>query len=171
APRRPPPAPAMGHKPELAAEPDIALVYAAGKAAASAEPLAGLRYRRIELADYGLRIHVWSFDKARYRLRVAEQTARTGMRVGDFLGKKDVLASNGGFFERDKQKVLAPSGLVIVGGKEIAPAHERAGSGIVYANDDGVFIGYRKDLADHSRMEFAVQVGPVLVDPGGTVGV
>src|SRR5262249_30328533 len=46
-----------------------------------------------------------------------------------------------------------------------------AGSGIVYANDDGVFIGYRKDLADHARMRYAVQVGPVLVDPVGKLGI
>ena len=67
--------------------------------------------------------------------------------------------------------MLAPSGLLIVDGKEIAPEHERGGSGIVYANDNGVFIGYRKDLADHSRMKYALQVGPVLVDSGGKVGV
>jgi len=165
------PSMAVGHKPELAAEPDISLLYSAGKAAASAAVIPGLGYRLIELADYGLKIHVWSFEKSRFRLRVAEQTAKTGTRVADFLSKKDVLAINGGFFERDKEKVLAPSGLVIVAGREAAPQHDRAGSGIVYANDDGVFIGYRKDLANNSRMQYAVQVGPVLVDPGGKVGV
>lgn len=160
-----------GRKPELAAEPDIALLYAAGKLARSSEPLPGAGYRVIELAGYGLKVHVWRFDKDRYRLRVAEQKDTHGSRVGDFIGPKDALAINGGFFERDKQKVLAPSGLVIVGGKELAPEHPRAGSGIVYATTDGAFIGYRKDLADHARMKYAVQVGPVLVDPGGKVGV
>ena len=162
---------AAAKKPELAAEPDIARLYAAGKAAKSSELLPGLAYRVIELADYGLEIHVWSFDQRRYRLRVAGQKDASGNRVAELLGGNDILAINGGFFERDKQKVLAPSGLLIVDGKEIAPEHERAGSGIVYANDNGVFIGYRKDLADHSRMRYAVQVGPVLVDPGGKVGV
>ena len=165
------PAPAIGRKPELAAEPDIALLYAAGKTATPGGPLRGLFYRRIELGDYGLKVHVWSFDKTRFRLRIAGQREKTGTRVRDFLGAADVLAINGGFFERDKEKVLAPSGLVIVDGKEVAPEHERAGSGIVYTRDDGVFIGYRKNLADHSRMKFAVQVGPVLVDPGGKVSV
>src|SRR5205823_4119845 len=113
-----------------------------------------------------------SFDKSRYRLRVAEQNEPLGARVGDLLGPKDVFAINGGFFERDKRKVLAPSGLLIVDGKELAPEHERAGSGIVYANTAGVvFIGYRKNFADHSTMRHAVQVGPVLVDPGGKIGV
>ena len=93
--------------------------------------------------------------QSRYRLRVAEQKEASGNRVAEFLGGNDILAINGGFFERDKQKVLAPSGLLIVDGKELAPEHERAGSGIVYANDNGVFIGYRKDLADHSRMKYA----------------
>jgi uncharacterized protein YigE (DUF2233 family) len=162
---------AAAKKPELAAEPDIALLYAGGKAARSSGLLPGLAYRLIELDAYALKIHAWSFDKSRFRLRVAEQNAPLGNRVADLLGAADVFAINGGFFERDKQKVLAPSGLIIVDGKEMAAEHERAGSGIVYANDNGVFIGYRKDLPDHSRMKYAVQVGPVLVDPGGKVGV
>jgi uncharacterized protein YigE (DUF2233 family) len=160
-----------GRKPELAAEPEIALLYAAGKAARSSAPLPGVTYRVIELTDFGLKVRVWGFAKDRYRLRVAEQKETHGSRVGELLGPKDTLAINAGFFERDKQKVLAPSGLVIVDGKELAPEHPRAGSGIVYATTEGVAISYRRDLADRTRMKYAVQVGPVLVDPGGKVGV
>jgi uncharacterized protein YigE (DUF2233 family) len=162
---------AAAKKSELAAEPGIDVLYAAGRAAKSSEPLPGLAYRVIELGDYGLAIHVWSFDRGRYRLRVAEQNQPLGARVGELLATNDIFAINGGFFERDKQKVLSPSGLLIVDGKQLAAEHERAGSGIVYSNDNGVFIGYRKDLADHAPMKYAVQVGPVLVDPGGKVGV
>jgi uncharacterized protein YigE (DUF2233 family) len=165
------PATAIANKPNVAAEPDIARLFAAGKAAKSSELLPGLTYRLIELPEYGLKIQVWSFDKGRYRLRVAEQSDDLGNRIAEFLGSVDIFAINGGFFERDKQKVLTPSGLLILDGKEVAPEHERAGSGIVYANDNGVFIGYRKDLPDHSRMQYAVQVGPVLVDPVGKIGV
>src|SRR5262249_46589362 len=84
-----------GRKPELAAEPDIAVLYAAGKEAKVSEPLPGARYRLIELADYGLKVHVWQFDKSRYRLRVGEPRDAHGSRVGDLLAAKDVLAING----------------------------------------------------------------------------
>jgi len=164
-----PPQPAK--KPELTAEPDIGLLYAASTAAKASELAPGIRYRLIELADFGLKIHLWSFDKSRYRLRTADKKDPHGSHVDELLGAKDVFAINGGFFERDKQKVVAASGLLIVDGKEVAPEHDRAGSGIVYANAHGVFIGYRKDLADHSAMKSALQVGPVLVDAGGKIGV
>ena len=158
-------------RPDFTTEPAIALLHAASKAAKPREIAPGIRYRLIELADFGLKIHVWSFDQSRYRLRMASKKDPHGSYADEFLGAKDVFAINGGFFERDKQKVVAASGLLIVDGKELAPEHDRAGSGIVYATTRGVLIGYRKDLADHSAMKSAVQVGPVLVDAGGKVGV
>lgn len=164
-------APLPAKKPDFTTEPAINLLYEAGKAAKASELVPGVSYRLIEVADFGLKIHVWSFDKSRYRLRAADDKDPHGSRVGDLLGAKDVFAINGGFFERDKEKVVKASGLLIVDGKEVAPAHDKAGSGIVYSNGRDVFIGYRKDLTDHSAMKAAVQVGPVLVDPGGKVGV
>jgi uncharacterized protein YigE (DUF2233 family) len=158
-------------KPDLTTEPDIGLLYTASQAAKTSELAPGIRYRLLELADFGLKIHVWSFDKSRYRLRTADKKDPHGSHVDELLGAKDVFAINGGFFERDKQKVIAASGLLIVDGKQVSPEHDRAGSGIVFANGRGVFIGYRKDLADHSAMKSALQVGPVLVDAGGKVGV
>jgi uncharacterized protein YigE (DUF2233 family) len=164
-----PPLPAK--KPDFTTEPDIGLLYAASKTAKASELAPGVGYRLIELADFGLKIHVWSFDKSRYRLRAADKKDPHGSYVDELLGAKDVLAINGGFFERDKQKVVKASGLLIVDGRELAPERDKAGSGIVYATARSVFIGYRKDLADYSAMKSAVQVGPVLVDAGGKVGV
>jgi uncharacterized protein YigE (DUF2233 family) len=163
--------PLPSKKPDITAEPAIDLLYEASRAAKPSEPAPGVGYRLIELADYGLKVHVWTFDKSRYRLRAVDDNDPHGSRVADLLGSKDVFAINGGFFERDKERVIKASGLLIVDGKEVAPARDKAGSGIVYSNGRDVFIGYRKDLADHSAMTSAVQVGPVLVDPGGKVGV
>src|SRR5205807_9525666 len=123
-----PPLPAK--KPDFATEPDIGLLYAASQAAKASELAPGVGYRLIELPDFGLKIHAWSFDKSHYRLRAADKKDPHGSHVDELLGAEDVLAINGGFSERDKQKVVAASGLLIVDGKEIAPAHERAGSGI-----------------------------------------
>ncbi len=164
------PAQAAAH-PDYLNEPDMGLLYEASRAAKAIDLLPGASYRLIELPAYGVKVHAWTFDARRFRLRIVDEKDAHGTRIGDQLAPADVFAINGGFFERDKQKVLAASGLLIVDGKEVAPEHPRAGSGIVYSDGRSVFIGYRKDLADHHAMRSAVQVGPILVDPGGKVGV
>ncbi len=158
--------------PERKAEPDMALLLAAGQKATPSDMMPGLAYRLVDLPDYGLKVHAWSFDQARFRLRVALQKSAKGSYVRDLIGPApDVLAINAGFFERDRDGRLTPSGLVILGGVENAPAYDRAGSGIIYSGAAGVGIGYRKDLTGHGMMAEAIQVGPILVDPGGKVGV
>ena len=152
-------------------EPPLADLLQAIKAAGSSDILPGSAYGVASLPSYGIRIHAWSFDQGRYSLRVAAAKDERGSRIAAFLGTSDLLAINGGFFELDKQKRMSPSGLLIVDGKTVAPEQPRAGSGILYAGPAGVGIGYRKDLGDHGAMQAAVQVGPILVDPGGRVGV
>jgi len=165
-------APAHAAAPERKAEPDIALLLGAGQKATPTELMPGLAYRLVDLPDYGLKVHAWSFDQARFRMRVALQKSARGSYVRDLIGPPpDVLAINGGFFERDRDGTLTPSGLIIIAGTENAPADNRAGSGIIYSGAAGVGIGYRKDLTGRGMMAEAIQVGPILVDPGGKVGV
>lgn len=157
---------------ETSKEPDIAVLLAAGKEAAPATLLPGLDYRLIALPDFGLKVHVWSFEQARFTFRMAMQKAPRGSHVRDLIRPPpDVLAINGGFFERDRDGVLTPSGLVIMNGQETAHETSGGGSGIIYRGAGGVGIGYRKQLTGHGIMAEAVQVGPVLVDPGGKVSV
>lgn len=159
-------------KPERTAEPDIALLYQAGKTATRSEPMAGLTYGVADLPTYALKVHSWTFAQDEFRLRVALQKVSTGSHVRDLIdGPPDVFAINGGFFERDRKGTLTPSGLVIMRGNEISPEQERAGSGIIYSGAGGVGIGYRKDLTGHGMMAEAIQVGPIIVDAGGKVGV
>lgn len=163
-----PPKPA----PDLLNEPEQGLIAAAVTASKPKPAAPGVTYRLARLADYGLAIHVWVFDAARYDLRVAEQKAATGGMIGAFLDRpRDVFAINGGFFERDDDERLTPSGLLVIDGRIVAPEHERAGSGIVYSGAGGVAIAYRAKAPPRSRMDQALQVGPVLVDPGGKVGI
>jgi uncharacterized protein YigE (DUF2233 family) len=156
---------------DLVHEPDLAAVLAAAKAAPLVTLVAGVSYRNVELPDFGTTIHVWTFDRSRYSVSLAEQQAPTGSLVRNLIGTA-TFAINAGFFERDKEThALSPSGLLIIGGREVAAENDRAGSGILYSNADGVFVGYRRNLRDHSTMTNAVQVGPILVDPGGKVSV
>ncbi|MBN8996116.1 MAG: phosphodiester glycosidase family protein [Rhizobiales bacterium] len=164
--------PAFAAVPERTAEPDMALLLAAGQNATSDALMPGLVYRVIELPAYGLKVHAWTFDQDRFRMRVALQKTAKGSHVRDLIGPApDVLAINGGFFERARDGTLTPSGLVIMHGVENAPAYDRGGSGIIHSGASGVGIGYRKDLTARGTMAEAIQVGPILVDPGGKVGV
>jgi hypothetical protein len=157
---------------ETNAEPPMAALLDAGKEAAATELMPGLDYRLIELPGYGLKVHAWSFDQDKFAFRMAMEKTPRGSHVRDLIGAApDVLAINGGFFERDRDGVLTPSGLVIMRGQETSHETSGGGSGIVYWGAAGVGIGYRKELPGHGIMAEAVQVGPVLVDPGGKVGV
>jgi uncharacterized protein YigE (DUF2233 family) len=160
-------------EPDLANEPAPAIL-AAGMKAAAVESLApGVLHRLAKLPEYGLAIHAFVFDPATYTVRVVEQKADTGSPIGAFLDRPgDVFAINGGFFERDdKTTHLAPSGLLVVDGAIVAAEHQRAGSGIVYVANGTLYIVYRKTAPPPSTMDQAIQVGPVLVDPGGKVGI
>jgi uncharacterized protein YigE (DUF2233 family) len=157
---------------DTSTEPDMAVLLDAGKQAEPGELLPGLAYRLIALPDFGLKVHAWTFDQDKFAFRMVMEKAPTGSHARDLIGPApDVLAINGGFFERDRNGVLTPSGLVIMKGRETSPETSGGGSGIIYWGASGVGIGYRKDLTGHGIMAEAVQVGPVLVDPGGKVSV
>ena len=157
---------------DLVNEPEPSLIAARARGSALEILAPGISYSLAALPEYGLRIHAWAFDPSACRFRVVEQKAPEGSRIAEFLDRPDdVFAINGGFFERDRHKRLTPSGLLIVDGRTIAPEHERAGSGIAYADAAGVAIAYRTAAPDKSAMRSAIQVGPILVDPGGKVGI
>jgi uncharacterized protein YigE (DUF2233 family) len=157
---------------ETTAEPPMTALLEAGKEAHPTELLPGLDYRLIEVPDYGLKVHAWSFDQDKFAFRMVMEKTPRGSHVRDLIGAApDVFAINGGFFERDREGVLTPSGLVIMRGQETSHETAGGGSGIIYWGAGGVGIGYRKELTGHGIMAEAVQVGPVLVDPGGKVSV
>jgi uncharacterized protein YigE (DUF2233 family) len=159
-------------KADLETEPDLAGLRAAVKGMILAKPIPGLSAGTAHYAKYGIRIHVFDFEQARFALRVAEQKAATGSHATDFLaGKDDVFVINGGFFERDSRDRLSPSGLLIIDGEVVGKEHQRAGSGVLFATEDGVAIIPRKNFGNRSSVRHAVQVGPLLVDPGGVKGI
>jgi uncharacterized protein YigE (DUF2233 family) len=159
-------------KADLESEPDLAGLLGAVKVMTMAKPIAGLAVGTADYAKYGIRIHVFDFEQTRFAMRVVEQKAATGNHAGDFLeSADDVFAINGGFFERDGSDRLSPSGLLIIDGQTVAEEHQRAGSGVIHAGADGVAITPRKDFRDRSRVRHALQVGPLLVDPGGVKGI
>ena len=140
------------------------------RAAEPAELLPGAHYSVARLVDYEVNLHVWSFDPKRFHLKVRQQASAGGQAIGDFLSESgDVLAINGGFFDTDSRERLTPSGLLIVDGAVVRDVTDK-GSGIVLATADGVGIVRRQDFRAAGVVQ-AVQSGPLLVDPGGKLGI
>ena len=140
------------------------------RAAEPDELLPGAHYSVARLVDYEVNLHVWSFDPKRFHLKVRQQASAGGQAIGDFLSESgDVLAINGGFFDTDSRERLTPSGLLIVDGAVVRDVTDK-GSGIVLATADGVGIVRRQDFRA-AGVVHAVQSGPLLVDPGGKLGI
>ena len=134
------------------------------------ELLPGAGYSVVRLADYDLNLHVWSFDPKRFQLKLRQQANAGGQSIGEFMTDPgDVLAINGGFFDTDSRERLTPSGLLIVDGVIVRDVTEK-GSGILFATADGVGIVRRQDFRA-AGVVHAVQSGPLLVDPGGKLGI
>lgn len=157
---------------DTVSEPDLAGLLNATGAIRMAEALPGLEIGVAEYPPFGIRLHVFDFMQSHYTLRAVEQRSTTGSHAQDFFGSgDDVFAINGGFFERARNGALSPSGLLIVDGVVVSREHRRAGSGVIYTDGTSVAIAYRKNVRNHSAIEDAVQVGPILVDPGGEKGI
>jgi uncharacterized protein YigE (DUF2233 family) len=140
------------------------------RAAEPEELLPGAHYSVARIADYDVDLHVWSFDPTRFHLKVRQQAQTGGQSIGEFLTDSgDVLAINGGFFDTDSRARLTPSGLLIVDGMLVRDVTDK-GSGIVFATADGVSIVRRQDFRP-AGVVHAVQSGPLLVDPGGKLGI
>lgn len=153
-------------------EPDLAGLLAATRQIRMADVEPGFAIGTGEYAPYGVLIHVFDFAQIRFTLSVAEQKSTKGSRAPEFLGgETDVFAINGGFFERTRSGKLSPSGLLIADGRILGQAHNRAGSGVIYSGPRGVGIAYRKNFKNAQEVGQAVQVGPILVDPGGVKGI
>ena len=156
---------------DFESEPDLAGLLDATSAMTASKVLPGMTVGSADYPEYGIRIHVFDFEQDRFTLRAAQQKAETGNFAADLVEDGDVFAINGGYFERDINGNLSSSGLLIIDGRTVAEVHERAGSGIIFADTDKVGIAYRQELQERSQLRHAIQVGPVLVDPGGKKGI
>jgi uncharacterized protein YigE (DUF2233 family) len=82
--------------------------------------------------------------------------------------QKTCLIFNGGFFEPDG----TPSGLLIAGGTVSAPFSRRSLLSGIFAVKNGAFQIIRSgDYVSDPGISFAVQNGPLLVEPGGSFGI
>lgn len=84
------------------------------------------------------------------------------------------LVINGGYFYRAADGTLTPTGLLISNGRELAPLTScRACSGVLYAvaGKPGLEIAWAKGFKVTVDVTSAIQTGPLLVEPGGKLGI
>ena len=132
----------------------------------------GMVIKSIRIDDYAINIEAVRFRSDLYGIKMAVQLETTGTNAKDFLMAHDaILAINGGFYEIDEYDRLSPSGLLIINGQEKAAYHKRGGSGFLYDTGTTVEIGWSKNANKITDVKFAVQSGPLVVDPGGKNGI
>jgi uncharacterized protein YigE (DUF2233 family) len=142
-------------------------------AAAKWQPLAKgideLLIKEPDVAD----MHVYRLAQSAVEMRVLEQTDPSGS-PADQVGKaaKAVLVINGGFWWIRDDASLAPNGLLIVDGKKRAPSKKcSVCGGILYADKKGAHLERSGAAVPAKGTLAALQSGPVLVAPGGKVGI
>jgi tetratricopeptide (TPR) repeat protein len=132
----------------------------------------GLAFKSVKSSSYQIAIHAWRLDPAEFRLSVARAPTEIGSTVTDLRAEhKAVLAVNGGYFDKDTKSRLSPSGLLVVDGRQISAMKEKGGSGIVFSRNGTIDIDFIGNVKDIRSIEAAVQVGPLVVDPGGRNGI
>jgi uncharacterized protein YigE (DUF2233 family) len=134
----------------------------------------GLSSKLGTLESYGISVYAWKLAPQRFRLAVVPSASPFGSTVAELRTEhKAILAINGGFFDIDAQSRLTPSGLVIADGHLVAAATDRkkGGSGALYSRGGAVEIDLIENAKDVTGVSSAVQVGPLVVDPGGKNGI
>lgn len=133
----------------------------------------GLDHMRLELAP-GTRLVAWRIDPKRFSMRIVEQSEPRGSFARDIQRATGAaLVLNGGYFELRAGGALAPAGLLIASGRRTASydPHPKAGTGLLYSRKGAIGIDFSRRHKTLGPLDDAVQVGPLLVDPGGRNGI
>jgi uncharacterized protein YigE (DUF2233 family) len=130
----------------------------------------GISFRRTEAGD--VTALVWFVDPCRIRITTAIQTRNKGVYTDEVdAGSEKYVAINGGFFEMDTAYALSPSGLLVSGGREVAPLTRHGGSALFTLNGCESRIEWSKNFVPAGKNEMALQCGPMVVEPDGRNGI
>jgi len=115
---------------------------------------------------------VFRVDTNKYPLRVVTAQSAIGKNVASLKSVHEktgaLLTVNGGFFSIEGD----PIGLVISEGKPVSGYNEEGPSGALAVYDGVPKIGWARKIAGAKPMpDYALQNGPLLVDPGGKFGI
>lgn len=146
------------------------------QAASSAKwrtPTPYVRTKRFGSESYGIDVFGWSFNTDHFSVKIATQIGNKGSSVESLrrANSPSVFAINGGFFEVDSEHRLTPSGLLYVNSIHIAELNSRGGSGVFYIEGGRPKIAFSSRFSATPETSSAVQSGPLVVDPGGKLGI
>jgi uncharacterized protein YigE (DUF2233 family) len=133
----------------------------------------GVRYKPIQHESYGITLHAWSFSRKEYAVDLAVASDPLGSTAANIRKERGVvMAVNGGFFDIDRNSRLTPSGLVVAQGRIVSNLSEtrRGGSGVLFERGGNIGIDFSR-IFNTQGLDAGVQVGPLVVDPGGVNGI
>lgn len=129
--------------------------------------VAGLSVLASERVDADGVAHEWSVVRLDLRVHRLQVRARGEAPFAELRGAPDVLvAVNGGFFD----PALGASGLLISEGLVLARERPGGGSGVLVIAQGLAQLRERGEPLP-AGTDFALQCGPRLIEPGGTVGI
>ncbi|MEZ5925434.1 MAG: phosphodiester glycosidase family protein [Hyphomicrobiaceae bacterium] len=129
---------------------------------------------RLQLSvQSGIRLLAFRLDHGALEPRIIVADDRKGQRVADIVATTGaVLAINGGYFDAAADGTLTPTGLVISRGQHLHPLTScRACSGVLVVSGGRIDIRWANAFVPSARVASALQVGPLLVEPGGRNGI
>ena len=142
-------------------------------------PLEGIR--RLEYSEpSGLALIAFRLDESRpgeaglVAKVIAARDPKGETAVDILKATGAVLVINGGYFDKAPDGTLSPTGLLVTAGHTIAPQSAcRACSGVlsIETGKNLPSITWAKSFVLGPTFESAVQTGPLLVEPGGKVGI
>ncbi|MBN1307112.1 MAG: phosphodiester glycosidase family protein [Chitinispirillaceae bacterium] len=132
----------------------------------------GLHYKHISLPEHDLSALVWLLDLNHFAITLKMQSSAAGNYIHEFMtSPRAILAINGGFFEIGRNYVHTPSGLIVTNGRLLNPLTDYGGTGIFCIKEGMPQIVWAKESINPAGCTLALQCGPVIVEPGGVMGV
>ena len=131
----------------------------------------GVQHRHVVLEDAetseSATVDLALFSTKSCTLRVIDQPTPPRNDLAHVMAQENCLAGvNGGYFDPD----YAPIGLLISGGKMIAPLQRaRLLTGVLSVSPRGVQILRVREFSRKQKLDAAIQCGPFLVDQGQRV--
>lgn len=126
--------------------------------------------RRFE--SLGLQILIVELGIRSHKFAISGQYSANGSLVDEFLYKeKAVLAINGGMFDSDHRQRLSPAGLLIIDGALLENPTDKFSGAFVVTKSGLPMILPTKLIGNLGSYEYGIQSRPLLVDPGGKMGI
>jgi uncharacterized protein YigE (DUF2233 family) len=141
--------------------------------AIAAQPWAPLTpaVARLSVQQYGAQLTAYRLAPAAVRAKIIPQLIPTGNSAAEMAADtKSMLIINGGFFFIKDDGSLAPTGLLLADGKQLAPQTRcKICTGVLYTDNKGLGIARPKAMAKKRGVTNALQVGPMLVEQRATL--